>query len=131
KALIAAQKLFGVAASVRIVVLPDLPAKGDVSDWLDADPSRGAKLADICFEAPLWTPETAEVAAATGDKATSSRVPWTVPVLPWRDPETIPRRVFLYGHHYARGFVSATIADGGIGKSLLKIAEFLTCASGL
>jgi hypothetical protein len=57
------------------------------------------------------------------------RNPWTVPVLSWRDPETIPRRVFLYGHCYARGFVSATIADGGVGKSLFKIVEFLACAT--
>jgi hypothetical protein len=121
-----------------------------VSDWLDADPGRAGKLVDVCFDAPLWTPDTAEAAdtaAATSesaansdqdtasntnsDKAASPRTPWTVPVLPWRDPERIPRRVFLYGHHYARGFVSATIADGGIGKSLLKIAEFLACATGL
>jgi AAA domain len=54
-----------------------------------------------------------------------------VPVLTWRDPATIPRRKFLYGHYYARGFVSATIADGGMGKSLLKIVEFLSCATGL
>ena len=58
------------------------------------------------------------------------RDPWTVPVLSWRDPKTIPRRVFLYGHCYARGFVSVTIADGGVGKSLLKIVECLACATG-
>jgi AAA domain len=55
---------------------------------------------------------------------------WSVPVLSWREPETIPRRVFLYGYCYARGFVSVTIADGGIGKSLLKIGECLACATG-
>ena len=32
-----AQDLTGKAASVRILELPGLPAKGDVSDWLDAD----------------------------------------------------------------------------------------------
>jgi AAA domain len=160
KALAAAQKLHGTAATMRIVALPGLtgkPKNKDVSDWLDADPRRADKLVDICFDAPLWTPETAEANAAAGDsdhgaagdhddgdhddaagntnndsnKAASPRTPWTVPVLAWRDPEMIPRRVFLYGHYYARGFVSATIADGGIGKSLLKIAEFLACATGL
>jgi AAA domain len=57
------------------------------------------------------------------------RTPWTVPTFIWRDPATIPQRAFLYGHCYARGFVSATIADGGIGKSLLKIVEFLAMAT--
>jgi len=31
-----AHSLLGIAASVKIVELPDLPHKGDVSDWLDA-----------------------------------------------------------------------------------------------
>jgi 3-oxoacyl-(acyl-carrier-protein) synthase len=35
-ALEVAASLFGIARSVRIVELPDLPPKGDVSDWLDA-----------------------------------------------------------------------------------------------
>jgi 5S rRNA maturation endonuclease (ribonuclease M5) len=154
KALATAQALHGTAATIRVVALPGLtgePKLKDVSDWLDHDARNTGKLVDVCLDAPLWTPETAEATTATSDdaagdhddgdhaatnktnsnKATSPRPPWTVPVLPWRDPETIPRRVFLYGHYYARGFVSATIADGGIGKSLLKIAEILACATGL
>jgi 5S rRNA maturation endonuclease (ribonuclease M5) len=155
KALKAAQALHGTAATVRIVRLPGLtghPNNKDVSDWLDGDPRRAEKLVDVCFEAPLWAPDTAGAATASNgghddghaddstdtdkpitdsDKATPPRTPWTAPVLIWRNPEMIPRRVFLYGHYYARGFVSATIADGGIGKSLLKIAEFLACATGL
>jgi hypothetical protein len=155
KALTAATALYGTASTIRIVALPGLtgePGNKDVSDWLDADPRRADKLVDICFDAPPWAPDSAEAATAAtsddqgtagdhdggddnadtnSDGATSPRTPWTVPVLPWRDPEMIPRRVFLYGHYYARGFVSATIADGGIGKSLLKIAEFLACATGL
>jgi hypothetical protein len=51
----AAGMLFGKAKSIRIVALPDLPEKGDVSDWLNADPTR--KIADLvaeCLKAPLW-----------------------------------------------------------------------------
>ena len=58
------------------------------------------------------------------------RTPWSAPPFAWRDPATVPRRVFLYGHYYARGFVAATIADGGVGKSLLKLVECLAIASG-
>jgi hypothetical protein len=36
KALATAQALHGSAKTIRIVSLPDLPDKGDVSDWLDA-----------------------------------------------------------------------------------------------
>jgi AAA domain len=57
KAFEAAQALHGTAKTIRIVRLPGLPYKGDVSDWLDADPRNDAeKLVDVCFQAPLWTP---------------------------------------------------------------------------
>jgi hypothetical protein len=56
KALAAARALHGTAASVRIVLLPNLPDKGDVSDWLDADPRRAEKLVDVCFDVPEWAP---------------------------------------------------------------------------
>src|SRR6516162_5968655 len=59
KAFEAAQALHGVAKTIRIVRLPGLPEKGDVSDWLDADSGNADKLVDYCFDAPLWTPETA------------------------------------------------------------------------
>lgn len=46
------------------------------------------------------------------------------------DPSRIPRRQWLYGDHYIRGFVSATVAPGGVGKSSLTIVEALAMASG-
>ena len=49
KALASAQALHSSAKTIRIVSLPDLPEKGDVSDWLDADPRRGEKLAESLF----------------------------------------------------------------------------------
>lgn len=58
------------------------------------------------------------------------RSPWSAPPFPWRDPAAVPRRQFLYGECYARGFVSATVADGGIGKTLLKLGECLAIATG-
>jgi AAA domain/Bifunctional DNA primase/polymerase, N-terminal len=82
-------------------------------------------------EIPRLVESAEEKFRAHEDEDEQPRTPWTVPVLTWRDPATIPRRKFLYGHYYARGFVSATIADGGMGKSLLKIVEFLSCATGL
>ena len=56
KALKTAQALHDIAKSVRIVLLPNLPYKGDVSKWLDADPRRAEKLVNICFDVPLWEP---------------------------------------------------------------------------
>jgi hypothetical protein len=48
-----AASLSGIAASVRIVNLPDLPEKGDVSDWLDGG-GDGRTLTEICRFAPRF-----------------------------------------------------------------------------
>lgn len=50
-----AKKLFPVATSIRIVNLPDLPNKGDVSDWIAAGGTK-SQLVDICRAAPFWEP---------------------------------------------------------------------------
>ena len=47
-----------------------------------------------------------------------------------RDPKSIPKRQWLYGHHLIRKFGSATIAPGGIGKSSLLIVEALAIVTG-
>lgn len=46
------------------------------------------------------------------------------------DPASIPRRQFLYGVHYVRQFLSATVAPSGVGKSSLEVVEALAMASG-
>jgi putative DNA primase/helicase len=56
KSHVAATALHGHAASIRIVSLPGLPEKGDVSDWLNADAANAGKLADICIATAAWSP---------------------------------------------------------------------------
>lgn len=46
--------------SVRIVKLPGVPPKGDVSDWLDAGGNL-EKLAVLSAAAPTWTPQPPEL----------------------------------------------------------------------
>ena len=41
----------------------------------------------------------------------------------YRDPKTIPPRQWLHAGHYVRGFLSATIATGGLGKTNLQLIE--------
>jgi hypothetical protein len=48
-----ARALNGVAASVRVVALPDLPDKGDIVDWLDAGHTP-ADLDALVSETPTW-----------------------------------------------------------------------------
>ena len=44
------------------------------------------------------------------------------------DPAQIPPRVWLYGEHYIRGAVTATVAPGGTGKTTLSLFEAITMA---
>ena len=60
KSHIAATALHGKAKSIRIVSLPGLPDKGDVSDWLDADATNAGKLADLCIATAVWSPPVEE-----------------------------------------------------------------------
>ena len=62
-----ASDLDPIAASVRVVELPDLPPKGDVSDWLKNDPT-GAKLVQHCKAAPRWDPTTTSAHAGANEK---------------------------------------------------------------
>jgi hypothetical protein len=48
----------------------------------------------------------------------------------WRAEAEIPRRMWLYGRHLLRRFVSVDVAAGGTGKSSVKIGEALAMASG-
>lgn len=50
-----ATHLHAIASEVRIVELPGLPPKGDVSDWLDASNDKEALL-ELCLAAVPFTP---------------------------------------------------------------------------
>ncbi len=50
-----ARSIHGVAAEVKVVSLPGLPAKGDVSDWLAAG-HTAEELRSLADEARRWTP---------------------------------------------------------------------------
>ncbi len=54
-----ANSLLGIAAGVCILALPDLPHKGDVSDWFDAG-GTAAQLTALAADVPLWEPPEAE-----------------------------------------------------------------------
>jgi RecA-family ATPase len=74
KALEVATALHGTTKTIRIVSLPDLPDKGDVSDWLDANSHHSKKFVDVCFDAPLWSPTT-EAKEAQADQQDNDSKP--------------------------------------------------------
>lgn len=52
-----AADLAGVAASVRVLDLPDLPKQGDVVEWLNAGGTK-YELFELAIGAPVWKPST-------------------------------------------------------------------------
>jgi len=58
--------LVGVAAAVKLVNLPDVGPKGDVSDWLDQDHTI-EDLQALIDSAPLWDPQMAGAEAVDAD----------------------------------------------------------------
>lgn len=56
-AYIRAQALQGIASRIKVVLLPDLPTKGDVGDWLNAGHTKAELLANV-RDMPRWTPDT-------------------------------------------------------------------------
>ena len=55
-----------------------MPEKGDVSNWLDADLRNGEKLANVCFEAPVWAPETKPSSWSFHSNTEASATPWLI-----------------------------------------------------
>ena len=75
KAAKAGQALHGIARSVRIASFPELPEKGDVSDWIDLDPEQhnADALVTCCCTAPLFNDGQLLGEWDAGDDDTSSR----------------------------------------------------------
>jgi len=106
-----ARSLHGIAADVRVLELPNLPPKGDVSDWLDAG-GTVEQLSALAGSAPLWTQEKQEDAPA-------------LRIVRMADVE--PEQVAWLWHPYIpRGKFTLLEGDPGLGKSWITCA--LACA---
>jgi hypothetical protein len=57
-------------------------------------------------------------------------LPLTARPYRWRDPKTIPPRQFLFGRHYIRRTIGATVGSGGRAKTTLGLLEFVGMACG-
>jgi hypothetical protein len=74
---------------------------------------------------PAWIREVPPI----GD-AVAAPDPIRATKFAWRAESEIPPRLWLYGRHLLRRYVSVDVAAGGIGKSSVKIGEALAMASG-
>lgn len=99
-----ARSLSDKAASVKVLELPDLPDKGDVSDWLDAG-GTAEKLERMAREAPEWTPTAKPEIPVPVGRLLSEVEPECVA---WLWPGRIPL-----------GKLSVVDGDPGLGKSAM------------
>ena len=75
-----ARSLHGRGCSVKIIELPGLPEKGDVSDWLDAGHTKN-DLIELYRAAKEWTPEGAPgMNQDNGEPKTEEAVAWPEPM---------------------------------------------------
>jgi hypothetical protein len=67
------RSLAGIATEVRVLRLPNLPPKGDVSDWLAAGGTRG-DLDRLIAEAPAWEPGDTTAGASPAEPPRAVRL---------------------------------------------------------
>jgi len=83
-----AQSLQGKAVSIKVLPLPGLPDKGDVSDWLDLDGANDArKIEELAEAAGKWQP-----GRGVSDQRDKSEFALT-------DYGNAERLASLFGHH--------------------------------
>lgn len=101
--------------SCAVLELTGLPEKGDVANWL----AKGNSVAEL---------EALAKAALESTPAEAKPIRPTPFAL--RPSHEIPPRQWLYGKHLIRGFLSLTVAPGGVGKSSMLLVDALAMATG-
>ena len=120
RALEAAKQLHGKASTLRVVLLPDLPPGGDVSDWLDTDPRRAEKFSEVCFDTPEWVPPS-DATTTTPDKAEAPTASLPVIDVLQLEGRQVPERQWVVPNRIPARNVTLLSGDGGVGKSILTL----------
>jgi hypothetical protein len=116
-----ARHLTGIASRVRILALPGLAEKGDVSDWLAAGGTRERLLELASAISPYNNKDDDEILAPPGQPKVRSA---------GRDDGSIPPRDWLLGTNFCRGFLSGLTGPGATGKTAIRLLQFIALALG-
>ena len=103
------KSLQGIARSIRVVTLPDVPQKGDVSDWLDAGHGADDLAALIAEDASKYS---RKVMLTCGSDMTPEPVVW------------------LWQHWLAQGKLHLLAGTPGQGKTTIAMAVAATVTIG-
>jgi putative DNA primase/helicase len=105
-----AASLVGVGCPVAVLELPDLPAAGDVSDWLDAGHTVG-ELNVLATAAPVWTRPPEYAVPHNAEHSGAVRLSDV-------QPEAVE---WLWDGRIARGKTTLVDGDPGQGKSVITL----------
>jgi hypothetical protein len=118
-----ARSLLGVAASVKLLELADLPPKGDVSDWLAAG-GTAARLLQLADQAEAWVASPRSTLARSvseGDRLPSLTLRASVEAARLTTLATVSRRDlrWFWPAWIPLGKITVLDGDPGLGKSTL------------
>lgn len=118
-----AAALFGKVASVKVLELPGLPDKGDVSDWLKGrDPQEAAEeLSRLADAAPEWKPPEPELQEpdAGGWEPPEN---WEIRDGGHPDQWDCPETKWAAAGLFARGSLVIVAGESQVGKTLLTVS---------
>jgi hypothetical protein len=116
------ENLKGIARDIRILRLPGLSDKQDVSDWIAAGGTQ-EQLVDLLKAAPRY--EGAAPKAEPADTIPDMGI-WDA-----GDDLDMPEpRHWLLGNQFCRKFLSGILAPGSTGKTSLRMLQYLSLATG-
>jgi archaellum biogenesis ATPase FlaH len=137
-----ASSLKGVAESIKVIELPGLPEKGDVSDWI-AQGNTKEMLVELCKNAPEWTPtkmseqdkSVASQNCLPEDKSVASpqeaEKTLLSSLLKWNDIHAINTETeYLLDKLIPEGAITLLFGKGGIGKTSLCLQIIHAIAEG-
>jgi len=112
-----ANNLHGLAASVKIIELPGLPAKGDVTDWIQ-DGATKEELSELVKTTREWVPEEPKSLLSS--------------LLKWNDILTLDVRTeYLVEKLIPKQSITLLFGRGGIGKTSLCMQIARSVAEGV
>lgn len=123
-----AMSLWGTASSVKIIQLPDLPEKGDVSDWVEMGGTR-EKLAELESQTAEWNPDQLPEELEENNDDSSSDTFIIKSANQWmEEAKNKPVQKMLFGEFWHEGEICILFADTNLGKSILavQIADSIT-----
>jgi RecA-family ATPase len=118
-----ASRLYGVAARVRVLELwthwPDMPPKGDISDWFEKGGGTPERLHQIIEETLDWMP--GEEPAPETEQAKLPPLVW-INIRPW-DSEPAPDRLWAIFNRSPLNQAGLFSGEGGTGKSIIELTK--------